>query len=265
MTNFDKTGQNMNCKAPCNGLMLARKLLVLYAIFGPAGCATSDSSRTIIASQVMVGEQFLRNAEYGRGYNVLDTVAGENPTSSIAALSLGDAYYRQSAYMKAAAFYARAVELDADIEGKLGLARVELARSNPDAARAYLQDILTREPNNLHALNGLAVAHELSSQPGLAQQVYRKILAIDPSNKNAHNNLALSEALNGQSRLALPRIAELLRSNLNDKTIRQNLAIIEYLSNNRDSAMRAALVDLTDVEARQNFRSLDRYRRGAER
>lgn len=240
---------------------IARRCLALIGLLSLAACAPPEGNRAIILSRVMLGEQFLRNDEYGKAYDILEGVAAGDPTSSAAALSLADAYYRHGAYMKAAASYSKAVELDAQVDGRLGLARVELARSNPHAARAYLQDVLVHEPDNLQALNSLGVAYELFGKPDLAQQAYQHVLALDPTNKNAHNNLALSLALNGQAQVALPRIAELSRANLDDKAIRQNLAIIEFLADNTVDAMRVAKIDLTDREARQNFRSLDYYRK----
>ncbi|MCP1846084.1 Flp pilus assembly protein TadD [Bradyrhizobium sp. USDA 4524] len=234
----------------------ALKIASVASIAGLANCASPESSSTSITSVVAAGEQLVSNAEYDKGYGVLDAVADSDPSSMTAALSLADAYYRQGAYMKAESFYTRAIQLKAEVGGKLGLARIELARSNPGTARAYLQEVLALEPNNLDVLNGLAVAYDLMGQHDLAQEGYQNVLALDPANQKAHNNLALSQALSGNAHAALPRIAELLRSNLNNRTIRQNLALVEYLSNNRDAAMRVAMTDLTETDARVNFRSL---------
>jgi Flp pilus assembly protein TadD len=225
-------------------------------MLGASACANSNSNHTSVKEQVRIGERFLTSGQYDRAYKLLDTIAENNPSSTVAVLALGDAYFRQGAFLKASASYQKAIDLRARQEGWLGLGKVELARNNPDAALSKFQKVLAQKQNDVEALNGMGIAYDISGRHDVAQAFYKRVLALAPSNKQAHNNLSLSLALNGKPLVALARIAELSRSNLSDKTIRQNLAIIQYMSGYAKQALRTAMLDLTESQAQQNFKTL---------
>jgi len=232
------------------------KLLLFTGTALVAACASPNSHRTSVLSQIEVGERMLGYGDYDRGYALLERIAEHNPRSSMTALGLGDAYFRQKAYLKASAQYQKAVKLGARIEGLLGLARVELARNNPEGAAAYLREVLARDPDNVDAINAMGVVHDLRGEHAAAQQYYQSVLAYAPANKEALNNFSLSLALSGQATQAYPYIAELSRSNQNDPAVHQNLALIQYLAGYQEQALRTALLDLTEDEARANFAQL---------
>lgn len=237
------------------GLMFF-KLLLLAGLLPLAACAGANSNRSSVLSQISVGERMLGNGDYDRAYALLDKVAESNPHSRVAALGLADAYFRQRALLKASAYYDKAIELGARTEGRLGRARVELARNNPAGAQNFLREVLRSEPWNLEALNVMGVACDLGGHHEKAQQFYKFVLARAPSNEQALNNLALSLTLNGKAREAYPLVAELSRSNQDNAVVRQNLALIQYLAGDRQRAMQTARLDLTEAEARANFTQL---------
>jgi len=218
-----------------------------------AACSGPNSNGTSVLSQISVGESMLGYGDYDKAYTLLDQIAAKNPRSTVAALGLGDAYFRQGADLKAAAYYQKAVDLGARTEGWLGLARVELARNNPTGAKSYLQEILRAAPRNIEALNAMGVANDLEGHHGIAQQFYQSVLAYAPSNRDALNNYALSLSLQGRAGEAYSLIAELFRSNQNDAVIRQNLALVQYLAGDHQRAMYTALIDLPEPEAKANF------------
>ncbi|MCY1740506.1 tetratricopeptide repeat protein [Ensifer sp. SL37] len=228
----------------------------LASIVALAACASANSTKTSMLAEISVGEQFLENGQYERGYSILTAVAEANPSSSVAVLALADAYYRQNAVLKASGFYQKAIELGATKGGRLGLAKIELARNNAQSAIEQLKMVLASEPESADALNGMGVAHDLVADHNAAQAFYRRVLSRDPSDKRALNNLALSLALSGKATAALPSISELSRSNLSDKTVRQNLAIIQYLSGATAQAVKTATIDLEQADAENNFRAL---------
>jgi len=234
------------------------KLLAVVSVLFLGACAGPNSNRTSVLSQISVGEKMLSYGDYDKAYALLDKVAENNPSSSVTALGLGEAYFRQQVLLKASAYYGKAIELGARKEGKLGLARVELARNNPSEAKALLREVLRMEPQNPDALNAMGVVLDLEGDHERAQQLYKSVLARTPWNREALNNLSLSLTLDGNAREAYPFIAELSRSNQNDAVIRQNLAVIQYLAGDRGRAMRTAVLDLTEDEARENFAQISR-------
>ncbi len=232
---------------------LGSRLPVPFCLALLAACAGPNSNATSVRSQITVGERMLDNGDFGKGYALLDKVEKHNPRSNEAAVELANAYFRQNALLKAEAQYRKAIGLGAWSRGLVGIAKVNLARNNPEAAEPYLRKVLERDPGNVAALNAMGVACDLRGQHDKARQYYETILASSPSNKEALNNLSLSLALSGRPREAYPFIAELSRSNQDDRVVRQNLALIQYLSGDRERAMRTARVDLTEGQARQNF------------
>ncbi|WP_173932907.1 tetratricopeptide repeat protein [Chelativorans sp. Marseille-P2723] len=229
------------------------RLLAVAGVAILAACSTANSNRTSTLAQISVGERMLGYGDYDKAYALLDRIAENNPRSSVAALGLGEAYFRQGVLLKASAHYRRAIELSARLPGKLGLARVELARNNPAGAEVLLNDILQREPGNIHALTALGVVRDLDGRHDLAQELYRTVLNRVPTHKEALNNLSLSLALAGEAKEAYPIVAELSRSNQNEAVIRQNLALIQYLAGDRGRSKRTALLDLAEGEAQANF------------
>ncbi len=236
----------------CSGFPGSR-LPFLFGLVFLTACAGPNSNATSVDAQIAVGERMLGNGDFGKGYALLDKMEKNNPRSSEAAEQLAEAYFRQNALLKAEAQYRKTIELGARMHGLVGLARVNLARNNPQVAEPYLREVLNREPGNVAALNAMGVACDLQRQHDRARQYYRTILASAPSNKEARNNLSLSLAVSGRSGEAYPIIAELSRSNQDDRIVRQNLAFIQYLSGDHERAMQTARVDLTADKARYNF------------
>lgn len=234
--------------------VLSRQLFLVTLLL--AACAGPNSHRTSVLNQISVGERMLSYGDYDRAYALLETIAENNPRSSMAALGLAEAYFRQKALLKASTHFQKAIDLGAVVEGHLGLARVELARNNPDGAEGHLRRVLSRDRDNLVALNALGVVHDLRGQHERAQDYYEAVLAYAPADRQALNNLSLSLGLSGRADLAYPRIAELSRSNQDDAVIRQNLALIQYLAGDHQRAMRTAQIDLMVEEAQENFNQL---------
>ncbi|OED49579.1 tetratricopeptide repeat protein [Leisingera sp. S232] len=230
----------------------------LAAALGLAACATPNSNFTSVSSQIHVAEQFVKNGEYGQGHGIYDQVAERNSRSKQAFLELGDSYFRINTFLKAETSYRKAIALGAQEEGYIGLGRVELVQNKPRDAENAFRAALQKNPANLDAKNGLAVAFDLQRQHGKAQEIYREILIQEPGHTKTLNNFALSMTLNGSPSLSKPLFAALARSNPDNETIRQNLAISQYLSGEHQQAQRTATVDLSAAEAKENFRLLSR-------
>jgi len=237
---------------------LPSRSLVLIGILFVSACAGPNSHRTSVMAQILVGERMLGYGDYDRAYALLDKVAESNPRSSMAALGLADAYFRQKALLKAVAYYERAIELGAKNEGRLGLARVELARNNPGGAETLLRGILASRPNDPDALNAMGVVYDLEGQHEKAQHYYKSALTLSPADKQVLNNYSLSLALSGRAKDAYPFIAELSRSNQNDVIVRQNLSLVQHLAGDHKRALRTALLDLSEGEAQANFTQLSK-------
>src|SRR5512140_1636014 len=85
-----------------------------------------------------------------------------------------------------------------DKDDRIRKARSELARHQAEPALAIFTSVLTTDPENIPALNGLGVALDMLGRHDEAQDAYRQVLAIAPADMIAGNNLGLSLTLAGR-------------------------------------------------------------------
>ena len=223
-----------------------------------AACATPNSNFSSVSSQIRVAEQFVKNGELSQGHRMYDQVAERNSRSKQTFLELGDSYLRIDAFMKAETSYRKAITLGAQENGYVGLGRAKLIQNKPHDAEKAFRYALQKNPANLDAKNGIAVALDLRLQHVKAQEIYQEILVEEPGHIKTLNNFALSMTLNGSPTQAKPLFSNLARSNPDNETIRQNLAISQHLSGEHQQAQRTATVDLLETEAKENFDVLSR-------
>lgn len=66
-----------------------------------------------------------------------------------------------------------------------------LKNDNHIDAAGFLQAVLLHEPDNIKAMNNLAIVYFELDLPQKARHILTKILVIDPENKIAKNNIKL--------------------------------------------------------------------------
>ncbi|MES0864862.1 tetratricopeptide repeat protein [Ruegeria sp. SCPT10] len=226
-------------------------LLVTTALIC-AGCS-QDYRTTGFQSQIVAGEQFISVGQYAQGYSVLEQVTKDNPRSAEAQIALGDSYLRQGAHLKAMASYDTAIRLGAKTAGKVGKGRVHLANNRSELASQEFKAVLSADPNNFEAKNGIAVALDLDGDHLNAQNIYRELLDAYPTSAKVRNNYALSLSMSGKTREAIRHFGELSLSNLENEKFRQNLVLAYQIEGHEQEARSTSLIDLNEAQTESNL------------
>lgn len=248
-------------KNPGAGSHILMRMMQCAAFLTITACSMSGSQEVGYQARIDVAKQMLLSGQYNRGYRLLEAVEKEHGDQTGAYLALGDAYLEASAFLKANLAFEKAKRKGALVKGDIGLGRVALARNEPKLASDRFLAALTHEPQNVVAINGIGVSHDLFGNHHLARLEYARVLEIDPTHSNSINNLGLSLALQGSGERSVQILSDLARSELDDATIRQNLAIGFAVVGRRQDAMRLARADLSEVEAKRLFKAVVNYRR----
>lgn len=247
-----------NHKRPATRMALTAGAVILLA-----SCGLSGTQQVGFQSRIDVGARMLQSGQHASGYRLLDQVAAEHAGSSEADLRIAEAYLDNSAFAKAETAYHNAARNGAGQGAVIGLGRVAIARNKPDMAIQHFSTVLSADPLNLAALNGMGVAFDLKGQHAQARAEYNKVLAVNPAHVDALNNLALSNVLGGSGETAVAILQDLTGSQLNDPVLRQNLAIALAITGRTQDATKVATADISEQQANAIFDMVRNYRRSA--
>jgi Flp pilus assembly protein TadD len=180
----------------------------------------------------------LSGGDTNSALGLLHQAVEADPRSVEAKRALADAYYAAGAFPEAEQAYRDLGTLEGEAGGDhlLGLARVALSRGDLPVAIARFEQARRAGTQNLRALNGLAVAYDLSGRHREAQALYEHLLAQDPTNRAARNNLALSLALSGELKASVNRFSSLVYGPAVMPQARHNLALALGLAGDEEGA-----------------------------
>lgn len=155
-------------------------------------------------------------------------------------------------------------------------AKQALINGKTQEAKELLSKILSQSPNNIKALNNLAVTEIMQENWRSAEEILAKVLHIDPQNEVAHQNVkylgdrvthskSLSKAENliqlGEYAQARELLENILKIDDKQCNALNSLAVISILENNFNSAryfLETVLsTDNTNVIAKENLKYLD--------
>jgi len=140
---------------------------------------------------------------------------------------------------------------DPDITAKL--ADVYLAMNRPEDALPLYDEALSKDPRNVAALNGKAVALDANGDHQSAQNTYESGLAAAPDNLKLQSNLGLSMALNGKADESIQMLEDAATDSRAGPAERQNLALAYALAGRNDDAAKVASIDVDPVTAQQDL------------
>jgi Flp pilus assembly protein TadD len=143
----------------------------------------------------------------------------------------------------------------------IGLARVYLAKHEPQKALGEFQIVIAADPKHARALNGAGIAFDLLGRAQEAQKSYRAALALQPDDRAARNNLGLSLALSGYYDQAIAELSKLTLEQRATPRMRQNLALALSLKGDDAAAAKVAHADLDDAAIAENKRFFATVRR----
>jgi Flp pilus assembly protein TadD len=182
--------------------------------------------------------------------------AAAEPAAVAPRLGLARAYLAVGALPEARDAFA-ALRARAPLDAARGLGRVALAAGDPVEAKARFAEVLNAEPDDVAALNGVAVALDLEGRHGEARRTYAKALALAPTNRAIASNAALSLALAGNTREAVAELRALADTPMAPKSARHNLALALGLAG--DAAAARDLLE-TKLDPAAVASNLDFYR-----
>jgi Flp pilus assembly protein TadD len=148
---------------------------------------------------------------------VADLELAKQPNDVSALVARGDALYALGQRDQAQLAYRAAVQLEPDTTAaQVGLGRT-LAQSDPHAAETVFLSALSRDPDNVTALNNLGVVRDLQGRHTEAQEAYTHAISIAPMSADVQINLGMSLALSARTSEA----SRLLRGIASDPEARQ--------------------------------------------
>jgi Tfp pilus assembly protein PilF len=135
-----------------------------------------------------------------------------NPGSGLANLNYGSMLRDEGRWEEALPYVEKGVQLSPDYtDAKVRLAEVYFNLKKYPEAIEISNQALTKEPNNISALQFRGSALGASGQPAQAMVDFQKILELDPENRHGIFNLAMAQKDAGQ----LPQVVETLTRLIN--------------------------------------------------
>lgn len=244
-----------------------RRFALIAACAALAGCDTAPRAGLVadagsglgVDTALRLGEAAMAGGDPAAAARILSQAAAAHPKDAAPTRALGDAYHRMGALPEARQTFAALAGMKGQTAAaETGLGRVALAEGDAGAAEARFRAALVAAPDDVTALNGLAVALDLSGRHGEAAPLYARALALDPTNRAVMANKALSQALAGDPRGAADTLDTLARGPVAPPQARHNLALAYAMDGRFDEAGAVLEAALTPAEAREN---LDFYRR----
>jgi Flp pilus assembly protein TadD len=148
---------------------------------------------------------------------VADLELAKKPNDASALVARGDALYALGRRDQAQMAYRAAIKIDPEASAaQVGLGRT-LAQSDPRAAETAFLAALSREPDDVIALNNLGVVRDLQGRHADAQAAYSHAISVAPTSADVQINLGMSLALSGRTTEA----SRLLRGMASDPGVTQ--------------------------------------------
>ena len=188
--------------------------------------------------QIDRGNWAFQNGDFGAAITAYQAALAIKPGSSQVLRKIGEIYYQQKHYEKAAASFTSYLKLeprDTSVRNYLGYTYEKL--NDYDAAAREYEVALKYAPGDLYALNHLGLAYKQTGHLDEAERTLRKVLELDPKcqrneSKNLHNYLGAIHLEREETGDAIAEFRESARLFPNDVWPRQQLAAL-YESHGR--------------------------------
>lgn len=241
--------------------MLATGVLAL------GGCATSSETHSAKpavetasvshhegSSLQFLADQMAKQGKYDAAIPLYRRAHALHPRAAGPLFGLGKSLAAVGANSEAAEALIAAHDRDSDNpEITVQLANIYLATSRPELALPLYEEALAKEPNNAAALNGKALALDVTGDHQTAQTTYEAGLAADPDNLKLESNLGLSLALNGKTAESIQMLEDVATDSRAGPSERQNLALAYAFAGRDDDAMKVASIDVDPTTAHENL------------
>ena len=222
-----------------------------------------------------------------------DAAASGTPISPL--VRIADSMNDSQDYLTAVKLYRQALDMDPkDIDAQMGLARslaalghykkaidtlekILVKREHPgilqELGKLYLVSnkpkecidaysrVIHKDGQNVAAMNGMGVCHDIEGNHKTAQQWYQKALALAPENSGVKSNVGLSLVLEGNYGEGVPILSRLADRPEATQRDRQNLATALGLSGDIEQAAQLFSIDLRKEDVRRNLAMFHVYQK----
>jgi Flp pilus assembly protein TadD len=146
---------------------------------------------------------------------------------------------------------------NAEVIAHLGYALI--ANGQNKETVTLFDTLILKDPANVAAYNGKAVAYDKSGNHLAAQELYERALLYSPDSVSIQNNLAMSFILNNQLSQAESLLEKLHLKAPNNRTVQQNLALVYGVNGKSDKALELNQLSLSPEEAKANLVFYEQY------
>lgn len=128
-------------------------------------------------------------------------------------------------------------KIPGDMDAITAIVKVHLSKQRMDAAKAFLDGVLTTQPNNYDAKLLLAQIYDASNASAQAQEIFENIIALEPKKVGAYQQLASSYAKAGDLDRAKTTIEKGISANPNSVELYMLLAEVHQMHKHYKAAM----------------------------
>lgn len=144
------------------------------------------------------------------------------------------------------------------------LGKIYLVSNKPNKCIDAYSRVLNLDSNNIPALNGMGVCHDIKGNHKEAQQLYQKALALAPDHLGVKSNMGLSLVLEGKHDDGIAILSFVADRPEATQRDRQNLAIALGLSGDVEQAAQLFSIDLDSQGVRNNLAMFHVYKKAEE-
>lgn len=213
-------------------------------------------------SLIRAGDRVQAAGDSSSAINVYKSALEKNPHHKLPLyLKLGEAYMNAERLDEAKKIYEEALPFDENDQVKKQMGRLYLSLGQPDDAISIFEGIALIHKDDLKALNGLGVAHDLRGEHPRAQEYYHKALAIHEGNDEVKSNLGLSLAFEGRYGEALKWLQPIGEALGATSKQRHNLALVYALSGDQTKAQEIFGKDMEMGSINENLHAISMAKR----
>ena len=171
-----------------------------------------------------LGLLVFRNGDFAEAMTLFDKLVGLNPSSKSARLSLAAAAARSGNWGKAIENWREHIKANGDdIPVRLDLANALWESGDYATARYHYLQVLSRDPNNYEAMNGMGLFHLRDSKFAQAEAAFRGSISAEKGFIPAYNNLAITLDKMNRRKEAIAILEQALKIAPDDAEVKANL------------------------------------------
>ena len=199
-----------------------------------------DLGQDLVQADVLLVLSHLRNKEIDQALEAGQALEKKAPDNPVAFNLTGLAYLAAGERDKAEARFLQALAIDPKfVTAEINLARLELEANRPAKAREHFQSVLSKAPENMNALIGMAMLAERDNdRPGMYDWL-AKAQQRNPKSSKPGILLVQSHLKDGDTLKALQAARELVATFPDQSAVLRVLGLAQLAADEASSAVRS--------------------------